>query len=83
MVYVKTVEADEAEAYFLELLEEVEAGDTITITRLGVPVAMLIPVRRVDRMTREGIIEGFRKLRARNSLAGLTTKELVNDGRRI
>lgn len=43
---ITTVGAYEAKTHFSELLEKVEAGEEITITRHGSPVAKLVPVKR-------------------------------------
>ena len=41
-----TIGAYEAKTHLSELLEKVEAGEEITITKHGAPVAKLVPVRR-------------------------------------
>ncbi len=41
-----TVGAYEMKTHLAELLRKAEAGEEITITRHGQPVAMLVPVRR-------------------------------------
>jgi prevent-host-death family protein len=43
---MKVIDADEAQANFLEYLACVEAGETIVITRCGKPVARLLPTER-------------------------------------
>ena len=40
------VGAYEAKTHLSELLEKVEAGEEITITKHGAPVAKLVPVRK-------------------------------------
>ena len=45
---VRTIEADEAEPRFDELLADVENGETIMITRHGMPFALFEPVRAED-----------------------------------
>lgn len=77
------VGAYEAKTHFSELLERVENGEEVTITRHGSPVARLVPVRRGG--TREGrkaAIEAMRQLAAGNSLKGLRIKDLIAEGRR-
>ncbi len=41
-----SVGAYEAKTHFSELLEKVEAGEEITITKHGTPVARLVPVTK-------------------------------------
>jgi prevent-host-death family protein len=40
---MKTFQASEAKTHFLRILDEVERGETITITRHGVQVALITP----------------------------------------
>ena len=40
---MRQIQASEAKSRFLQLLDEVEQGDTIVITRHGKPVARLTP----------------------------------------
>jgi len=44
--FSKTVGAYEAKTRLSELLERVEAGEEITITKHGAPVARLVPVKK-------------------------------------
>jgi prevent-host-death family protein len=43
---VSTIELHVAEVYLERLIERVEAGETITITRRNVPVATIVPIPR-------------------------------------
>jgi prevent-host-death family protein len=77
-----TIGAFEAEAHFSEILGRVEAGEVVTITRHGSPVAKLIPVRAQSTPEeRAAAIEAMRKLAAGNTLGGLKIKGLINEGR--
>jgi prevent-host-death family protein len=40
---MQTIQASEAKTHFLRLLDEVERGETVVITRHGKPVARVIP----------------------------------------
>jgi len=78
-----TVGAYEARTHLSELLEKVEAGTEITITKHGAPVAKLVPVKKeVSREERVAAIERIRKLASGLSLSGLRVKDLINEGRR-
>ena len=46
---MKQVDAAAAESRFHALLKEVEAGDTVVITRAGKPIARLVPDQEVTR----------------------------------
>ncbi|HEX6441639.1 MAG TPA: type II toxin-antitoxin system prevent-host-death family antitoxin [Stellaceae bacterium] len=49
----KTITLREANQAFSRCIREVEAGEEITITRRGEPVARLVPVRRERVLTHE------------------------------
>jgi prevent-host-death family protein len=72
----------EARNSFSALLERVEKGEEITITRHGRPVAKLVPatVRDVER-AREAAA-ALRAIRAQARTGPESLKELVNMGRR-
>ena len=78
-----TVGAYEAKTHLSELLEKVEAGEEIVITRHGTPVAKLVPVKKeASAEERAAAIKRIQKLGTRLSLAGLKVKELITEGRR-
>ena len=78
---MKQVGVYEAKTQLPRLLDSVERGETITITRHGKPVARLVPVR-ARRMTVEEAIQAMRAFREEHSLDGLTIKELIEEGRK-
>lgn len=78
-----TVGAYEAKTHLSELLEKVEAGQEVTITKHGNPVAKLVPIRKeasVDE--RLAAIQRIQKLASGLSLGGLKVKDLISEGRR-
>jgi prevent-host-death family protein len=78
----KSVGAYEAKSKLSELLDLVERGRTITITRHSRDVAKLVPAGEgvVDRE----VFARIRTLRERLSLGkGESAKDLINAGRRI
>lgn len=78
-----TVGAYEAKSHFSELLERVERGEELTITRHGTPVARLVPVRRTASIEeRRAAIEAMQAAAQKRSLRGLRVKDLINEGRR-
>ena len=78
-----TIGAYEAKTHLSELLEKVEAGEEITITKHGAPVAKLVPVKkRASREERIAAIERIEKLASGLSLRGLKVKDLLSEGRR-
>jgi prevent-host-death family protein len=78
-----TVGAFEAKTHLSELLDRVKAGEEVTITRHGSPVAQLVPVRnKSSREERQAAISSIRRLAEKNSLGGIKIKHLVAEGRR-
>jgi prevent-host-death family protein len=77
------VGAYKAKTHLSELLEKVEAGAEIIITKHGVPVAKLVPVRKdASAEQRAAAIKRIQKLSAGLSLGGLKIKDLISEGRR-
>lgn len=78
-----TVGAYEAKTNFADLLQRVEGGEEITITRHGTPVARLVPAKRQSTPEeRRAAIEKMRELSKTNTLGGLKIRDLINEGRR-
>ena len=78
-----TVGAYEAKTHLSELLEKVEAGEEIIITRHGAPVAKLVPMKKEASVEqRAAAITRIQKLGSGLSLRGLKIKDLINEGRR-
>jgi prevent-host-death family protein len=78
---MKRVGAYEAKTNLARLLDEVAGGESITITKHGVPVAVLNPPG-VDRRAAGVAAAGLRAFRSTHRLAGVTVRELVEEGRR-
>jgi prevent-host-death family protein len=73
-----TVGAYEAKTHLPKLLERVAKGETITITKHGIPVAVLAPPPQKPKMTPEEAVEGIRKLRESLAAQGVrVTKEEI------
>ncbi|QQB15169.1 type II toxin-antitoxin system Phd/YefM family antitoxin [Brevibacterium casei] len=53
-----SVDIREAESTLSRLLDVVDGGETVIITRHGLPIACLTPFRSVSRQTRLGFLEG-------------------------
>lgn len=65
---MKTIQASEAKTKFLSILDDVERGESVTVTRHGKTVAQIIPVPPSDEERRERVeraIAGIRALRER------------------
>jgi prevent-host-death family protein len=81
---MQTVGSYEAKTHLAELLDRVAGGESITITKRGVPVAVLVPPERESRPTPAEAVAAMRELRRkyRPTLGGLTIKELREEGRK-
>jgi len=78
-----TVGAYEAKTHLSELLERVEAGEEITITKHGAPVAKLVPItKEVSTEERTAAIRRIQKLSSGLSLGEWKIKDLIREGRR-
>ncbi len=78
-----SVGAFEAKTHLSELLDRVARGERITITRHGVPAAILVPVeQRENKLTHQEIVEGMRALRKIVKPSKLSVREMIAEGRR-
>ena len=73
MLHMKEIGAFEAKTKLGQLLDRVEAGEEIVITRRGKVVARLVPPGEAARRIRE--------MRKGVTLGGLRIKDLVSEGR--
>ncbi len=81
---MEVVGAFDAKTHLSALLDRVAKGERITITRHGVPAAMLVPVADTGvKLTHEEIVEGMRALRKRVRPDTMSVREMVNEGRRV
>ena len=77
-----SVGAYEAKTHLSKLLERVMKGERITITKHGVPVAVLQPPDPGLSSDIKTIISEIRKFRDKHSLKGISIKDLIEEGRR-
>lgn len=76
------VAAADAKARLSEMLDRVERGEEITITRHGEPVARLVPALHPGTPATGPVAQRIIKARAGHTLGGLSWKELRDEGRR-
>ncbi|WP_437225733.1 type II toxin-antitoxin system Phd/YefM family antitoxin [Planctomicrobium sp. SH661] len=78
-----TCGAYEAKTHFSQLLERVAAGEEITITRHGHPVARLVPATPgTSLQSRRNAIDRMRQLSSGQRLDGLRIQDLIAEGRK-
>ena len=75
-----SIGAYEAKTHLPRLLDQVERGETVTITKHGREVARLVPVG--SRSTPESVIAALRNARVGVRLDGDSLREMVEEGRR-
>ena len=80
---METVGSFEAKTHFSALLERVAKGETITITKHGVPVAKLVPANAPAKRSREEVLRDLEEFGKGRSLGGLTFQQLIDEGRRF
>ena len=79
---MREVGAFEAKNKLSELLDEVEQGGEVVITRRGRPVARLVAPSPVDREAAEAAAQRLRMRSRGVTLGGLSIRSLIEDGRR-
>lgn len=75
------VGAYEAKSHLAQLLERVAQGEEITITKHGVPVAVLKPVKKRSRKDIQTAIKAIEAFGEKHSLDGLSIREMIEEGR--
>jgi prevent-host-death family protein len=76
------VGAYEAKTHLSRLLERVEEGEWITITKHGQPVAVLKPVADREQRALRDVIADIRRFRSGRDLGELSVREMIEEGRR-
>ena len=79
---METVGSFDARANFSALLERVERGEQIVITRHGKPVARLMPIAGPAKGKVSNAVVKLRELRKGTTLGELSWKELRDAGRK-
>jgi len=79
---METVGAYEAKTHLPKLLERVIKGERITITKHGVPVAVLQQPVSLKKTDPKNVISELRKFRDKHSLEGLSIRDMIEEGRR-
>ncbi len=79
---MRTVGTFEAKTHLSRLLEEVERGEEITITRHGKAIARLVPVGAVSREGLADTVARLKSFRRGRRLGDLSAKALIEEGHR-
>jgi prevent-host-death family protein len=79
---MSTVGAYEAKTHLPALLDRVEQGERIVITRRGVPVAVLVPVEAKASRDAASVVAELLEFRKGRKLAGGRITDWIREGRR-
>lgn len=79
---METIGAYEAKTHLPQLLERVAKGEKITITKHGVPVAVLQPADSSKKAPVRDIIDELKRFRSGQRLDGLSLHGMIEEGRR-
>lgn len=79
---MRRVGSYEAKTHLSRLLDEVARGETITITKHDLPVAVLAPPVASGTTGVREAVAGLRAFRGSHPLRDLTIRELIDEGRR-
>ncbi|MGA2327824.1 MAG: type II toxin-antitoxin system prevent-host-death family antitoxin [Bryobacteraceae bacterium] len=77
-----TVGSYEAKTHLPDLLQRVARGEKVTITKHGVPIAVLVPAGAPEKPDPKEVIEELKRLRKGRKLRGVTIRQLIEEGRR-
>ena len=81
---METIGAFEAKTHLSALLDRVAKGEKITITRHGIPAAVLIPAAETEaKLSHKEIVEGMRALRKRVKSGKMSVRQMIEEGRRF
>ncbi|MBT3256958.1 MAG: type II toxin-antitoxin system prevent-host-death family antitoxin [Deltaproteobacteria bacterium] len=79
---METVGAYEAKTHLPKLLKRVIKGEKITITKHGVPVAVLQPPLPLRKTEPRKVIAELREFREKHTLKGHSIRDMIEEGRR-
>jgi prevent-host-death family protein len=73
---MREIQASEAKTHFPELLDDVERGETVVITRHGRPIARLVPESERRQAEIDEAVERIK--RDRSGRGPITTEEVLS-----
>ena len=79
---MESVSAYEAKTHLPRLLRRVQRGERFTITRHGVPIAVLQPLDDSSLADPAETIAALREFRRGRRLDGLSIREMIESGRK-
>lgn len=79
---MQTIGSYEAKTHLSRILDQVDRGESFTITKHGRPVAVLRPAEPGRTRSRSEVIDHLKEIRKGLSLKGLSIRELIDEGRK-
>ncbi|MCY3641013.1 MAG: type II toxin-antitoxin system prevent-host-death family antitoxin, partial [Gammaproteobacteria bacterium] len=75
--------AFEAKTHLPKLLRRVQAGERFVITRHSQPIAELVPFQPQDSDKVQAAIDWLKDFQQTHSLAGLSVRQMIEEGRKF
>ena len=72
----------DARARLSELIDRVQSGEEVVLTRHGEPVARLVPAKVARKPSRAAAVSRIRALARKLDIRGVDVRELIEEGRR-
>jgi prevent-host-death family protein len=72
----------EAKTHLPKLIDEVMRGESVVITKHGVPVAVLAPHETMKKSDPAKVIAQLRDFQEKHTLKGLSIRDMIAEGRR-
>ena len=73
---MRTINIHEAKTHLSRLVDEVSAGEELTIAKAGKPLARLVPIKPAKRVRKPGFLKG--KMRIANDFDAPLPSELID-----
>jgi prevent-host-death family protein len=72
----------DARSKLSELIERVQSGEEVVLTRHGEPVARLVPEKRRQKRSRAATVARIRALARKLDIRDIDIRKLIEEGRR-
>lgn len=79
---MEKIGAYQAKTHLPRLIEKVQEGEEIIITKHGVPVAVLKPYEPEKIVDTKEVIKDLHQFREKNTLGEITIREMIDEGRK-
>jgi prevent-host-death family protein len=79
---MKRIGIHDARSKLSELIERVQSGEEVVLTRHGEPVARLVPEKRRQKRSRAATVARIRALARKLDIRDIDIRKLIEEGRR-